>query len=159
TGRWVRLDVLGEADLDELYPILSDPAVYAQGYMMHRRPASLADARDVARSVFLAGQGESRRPRRRAEGPCGPGDPRQPAGWRGDAGGHLVADGGRSAQREHPPGLDTVRLTLVGRPGQRRVQTPAAGPLLRGLRVRPGQDPDRRAEHALAGRHRQARRP
>jgi hypothetical protein len=38
TGRWIRLDVLGEADLDELYPILSDPAVYAQGYTMHRRP-------------------------------------------------------------------------------------------------------------------------
>ena len=59
TGRWIRLDVLGEADLDELYPILSDPAVYAQGYTMHRRPASLADARDVARSVFLAGQGKA----------------------------------------------------------------------------------------------------
>ena len=59
TGRWIRLDVLGEADLDELYPILSDPAVYAQGYTMHRRPASLTDARDVARSVFLAGQGKA----------------------------------------------------------------------------------------------------
>lgn len=30
TGRWVRLDLLTEADLDEMYPILSDPAVYAQ---------------------------------------------------------------------------------------------------------------------------------
>ena len=59
TARWIRLDVLGEADLDELYPILGDPAVYAQGYLMHRRPASLADARDVARSVFLAGQGKA----------------------------------------------------------------------------------------------------
>ena len=37
-GRWVRLDALGEADLDELYPILADPAVYAHGYVMHRRP-------------------------------------------------------------------------------------------------------------------------
>lgn len=58
-GRWVRLDLLSEADIDEMYPILSDPAVYAQGYVMHRRPASLDDARDLARSVFLASQGEA----------------------------------------------------------------------------------------------------
>jgi hypothetical protein len=58
-GRWVRLDVLGQADIDEMYPILADPAVYAQGYVMHRRAASLADARDLARSVLLAGQGEA----------------------------------------------------------------------------------------------------
>ncbi len=58
-GRWVRLDVLGEADIDELYPILSDQAVYTQGYVMHRRPRSLADARGLVRSVFLAGQGKA----------------------------------------------------------------------------------------------------
>jgi N-acetyltransferase len=58
-GRWVRLDLLSEADLDGLYPILSDPAVYTHGYVMHHRPASLADARDLARSVFLAGQGDA----------------------------------------------------------------------------------------------------
>ena len=58
-GRWVRLDVLGGADIEELCPVLCDPAVYAQGYVMHRRPASLANARDVARSVFLAGQGQA----------------------------------------------------------------------------------------------------
>jgi RimJ/RimL family protein N-acetyltransferase len=58
-GRWVRLDLLGEADIDELYPILSDPVVYTQGYVMHRRPVSRDDARDLARSVFLAGQGEA----------------------------------------------------------------------------------------------------
>ena len=58
TGRWIRLDVLGEADLDELYPILSDPAVYAQGYTMHRRPASLADARDVARTDSWQARGQ-----------------------------------------------------------------------------------------------------
>jgi RimJ/RimL family protein N-acetyltransferase len=58
-GRWVRLDALGEADIDELYPILSDQAVYAQGYVMHRCPGSLADARDLVRSVFLAGQGKA----------------------------------------------------------------------------------------------------
>jgi len=58
-GRWVRLDLLTEADLDEMYPILSDPAVYAHGYGMHHRPTSLDDARDLARSVFLARQGQA----------------------------------------------------------------------------------------------------
>ena len=58
-GRWVRLDLLSEADIDELCPILSDPVVYTQGYVMHRRPASQGDARDLARSVFLAAQGEA----------------------------------------------------------------------------------------------------
>jgi RimJ/RimL family protein N-acetyltransferase len=58
-GRWVRLDVLTEADTDEMYPILTDPAIYAQGYVMHRRPASLDDARDLVRSRFLATPGEA----------------------------------------------------------------------------------------------------
>jgi RimJ/RimL family protein N-acetyltransferase len=58
-GRWVRLDLLSEADLDEMYPILTDPAVYADGYVMHHRPASLDDARELARAVFLAHQGEA----------------------------------------------------------------------------------------------------
>jgi N-acetyltransferase len=58
-GRWVRLDLLTEADADEMYPLLSDPAVYEQGYVMHRRPQSLEDARDLVRSVFLAGQGQA----------------------------------------------------------------------------------------------------
>jgi len=57
-GRWVRLDLLTEADLGEMYPILSDPAVYAHGYVMHHRPTSLDDARDLARSMFLAEQGQ-----------------------------------------------------------------------------------------------------
>ncbi|HEY2126787.1 MAG TPA: GNAT family protein [Streptosporangiaceae bacterium] len=56
-GRWVRLDLLGEPDLDEMYPILADPAVYGHGYVMHHRPGSVADARDLVRSVFLAQQG------------------------------------------------------------------------------------------------------
>jgi RimJ/RimL family protein N-acetyltransferase len=56
-GRWVRLDLLGEADVDEMYPILSDPAVYTHGYVMHHRPTSLDDARHLARSRFLASQG------------------------------------------------------------------------------------------------------
>jgi RimJ/RimL family protein N-acetyltransferase len=58
-GRWVRLEILSEADLDEMYPILSDPVVYAHGHIMHHRPASLADARDLARRVLLAGQGNA----------------------------------------------------------------------------------------------------
>jgi N-acetyltransferase len=58
-GRWVRLTVLTEADIDELYPILTDPAVYTQGYVMHRRPVTLDDARDLVRAVFLRGQGET----------------------------------------------------------------------------------------------------
>lgn len=52
-GRHLRLEPLREADLDELYPLLADPEVYAQGYVMHRRPASVADARDLVRERFL----------------------------------------------------------------------------------------------------------
>jgi N-acetyltransferase len=58
-GGWIRLDALREADIDEMYPILSDPAVYAHGYVMHHRPESRPDARKLARSVFLAGQGQA----------------------------------------------------------------------------------------------------
>ena len=57
TGRHLRLDLLSEADLDEMFPILADPAVYAQGYVMHRRAVSLQDARDLARERFLAAAG------------------------------------------------------------------------------------------------------
>jgi RimJ/RimL family protein N-acetyltransferase len=56
-GQDVRLDVLTEADLPELYPLLADPEVYAAGYVMHRRPSSVADAVALARERFLAGQG------------------------------------------------------------------------------------------------------
>lgn len=56
-GRHVRLEVLTEADLGELYPLLADPEIYTSGYVMHRRPASLEDARSVARERFLALQG------------------------------------------------------------------------------------------------------
>jgi hypothetical protein len=58
-GRHVRLDLLADADLDEMYPLLSDPEVYASGYVMHRRPTSLADARELARERFLALQGRA----------------------------------------------------------------------------------------------------
>jgi RimJ/RimL family protein N-acetyltransferase len=56
-GRFVRLDVLTETDLPELSPLLADPAVYASGYVMHRRPTSLEDGVQLARERFLRGQG------------------------------------------------------------------------------------------------------
>jgi N-acetyltransferase len=58
-GRSVRLDVLTEADLPELFPLLADPEIYANGYVMHRRPTSVADAVDLARERFMAGQGQA----------------------------------------------------------------------------------------------------
>jgi N-acetyltransferase len=57
TGRYVRLDLLTESDADALYPLLADPELYASGYVKHRRPSSVADARDLVRERFLAGQG------------------------------------------------------------------------------------------------------
>ena len=59
TGRWLRLDLLGEADLGDLYPVLADPEVYRQGYVMHHRPESPDDAADLARRLFLRGQGQA----------------------------------------------------------------------------------------------------
>jgi RimJ/RimL family protein N-acetyltransferase len=59
TGRWLRLDLLREGDLGELYPILADPEVYRQGYVMHHRPESPDDAAGLARWAFLAGQGQA----------------------------------------------------------------------------------------------------
>ena len=58
-GRFVRLDLLTEADLPELFPVLADPEIYANGYVMHRRPTSAADAVDLARERFMAGQGQA----------------------------------------------------------------------------------------------------
>jgi RimJ/RimL family protein N-acetyltransferase len=58
-GRFVRLDVLTEADLPELYPVLADPEIYARGYVMHRRPTSLEDAVELAGERFLPGQGRA----------------------------------------------------------------------------------------------------
>ncbi|UOY00995.1 GNAT family N-acetyltransferase [Blastococcus sp. PRF04-17] len=58
-GRFVRLDLLTEADLPELFPLLADPAVYASGYVVHRRPTSLEDGVQLARERFLRGQGQA----------------------------------------------------------------------------------------------------
>lgn len=57
-GDWLRLDPLTEADIEALFPILADPEVYAHGYVMHRPPATLAEASDLVRRRFLNGQGE-----------------------------------------------------------------------------------------------------
>ena len=58
-GDVVRLDVLTDADLPELFPLLSDPELYASGYVMHRRPVSVSDAVTLARDRFMAGQGQA----------------------------------------------------------------------------------------------------
>jgi RimJ/RimL family protein N-acetyltransferase len=59
TGRWLRLDLLREDDLDELYPVLADPEVYRQGYVMHHRPDSPEDSAELARQKFLVDQGQA----------------------------------------------------------------------------------------------------
>ncbi len=56
-GRYVRLDPLRASDAAQLYPLLSDPALYTSGYVMHRRPTSLEEARALVLERFLAGQG------------------------------------------------------------------------------------------------------
>jgi RimJ/RimL family protein N-acetyltransferase len=53
-GAGVRLELLGDDAVDELYPLLSDPEVYADGYVMHRRPVSEEDSRALVTSRFLA---------------------------------------------------------------------------------------------------------
>jgi N-acetyltransferase len=53
-GRWVRLELLADDAINELYPLLSDPDVYADGYVMHRRPVSVEDSRTLVTSRFLA---------------------------------------------------------------------------------------------------------
>ncbi|MCW2606278.1 MAG: acetyltransferase including N-acetylase of ribosomal protein-like protein [Frankiales bacterium] len=57
-GDVVRLDLLTEADLPALAPLLADPVVYASGYVMHRRPTTPEDGVAVARERFLAQQGQ-----------------------------------------------------------------------------------------------------
>jgi N-acetyltransferase len=58
-GTWVRLELLGGGDIDELGQLLLDPELYKHGYVMHRCPVTSADSRELARSVFLGGQGLS----------------------------------------------------------------------------------------------------
>jgi RimJ/RimL family protein N-acetyltransferase len=49
----VRLELLADDAVDELFPLLSDPQVYADGYVMHRRPVSVEDSRELVTSRFL----------------------------------------------------------------------------------------------------------
>lgn len=58
-GRYVRLDLLGPDDVEELYPLLADPVLYASGYVMHRRPTSLEDAAVLVDQRHLSGQGQA----------------------------------------------------------------------------------------------------
>jgi len=52
-GRHVRLDPFVEADVDDLAEILTDPALYGAGYVIHRQPADLDDAQVLARQRCL----------------------------------------------------------------------------------------------------------
>lgn len=53
----MRLDLLTEQDLPDLAPMLMDERVYADGYVMHRRPTTSADGVTLAAELFMAGQG------------------------------------------------------------------------------------------------------
>ncbi len=53
SGRFVRLGPVVEADLPALAAILTDPAVYRHGYVMHHRPASADEALEMARVLYL----------------------------------------------------------------------------------------------------------
>ena len=53
------LSLLTEDDIPELYPLLADPTIYSAGYVMHRSPTSVDDARALVHERFLAGQGKS----------------------------------------------------------------------------------------------------
>lgn len=60
TGRWVRLDPIGDADFGELGALLVDPRLYEHGYVMHRRPSSPDDATELARATFGGSGGKVR---------------------------------------------------------------------------------------------------
>src|SRR4029078_5316691 len=49
----VVLELLADGAIDELYPLLSDPQVYADGYVMHRRPVSVEDSRALVAARFV----------------------------------------------------------------------------------------------------------
>jgi RimJ/RimL family protein N-acetyltransferase len=51
-GKWVRLDLLGESDVDEMFPLLDDPEVYAHGYIQGR-PTTAEDSRALVTRLFL----------------------------------------------------------------------------------------------------------
>jgi RimJ/RimL family protein N-acetyltransferase len=58
-GGQVRLDVLVESDVEEMSALLGDPGVYANGYVMHRRPTTAEDSRALTTSLFLRRPGRT----------------------------------------------------------------------------------------------------
>ena len=52
-GEQVRLDLLRDADVEELSAVLRDPDLYTHGYVMHRRPTSADDSRALVNAQFL----------------------------------------------------------------------------------------------------------
>ena len=108
-GESVRLDPLTEADVPELFPLLADPALYASGYLMHRRPVSVEDALALARERFLP-----------SAAPDGRGDGRTAYAVRLATDGGLGAAGtlvGTSALLEAHLGNESIHLgsTIYGR--------------------------------------------
>lgn len=64
-GRQVRLSLVTEDDLGELAAIVTDPAIYSAGFVMRRRPTTMAEALAAARTQYLDvpsfdGQGHGR---------------------------------------------------------------------------------------------------
>jgi len=100
-GSWVRVELLRDDAVDDLLPLLSDPDVYADGYVMHRRPASVGEGRALVRSRFLVEGRTVYAIRLVADGPLG-------------AAGTLV---GTSSLLEADPANESIHLgaTLYGR--------------------------------------------
>ena len=101
-GAWVRLELLRDDAVDELFPLISDPEVYADGYVMHRRPVSVDDSRALVSSRFLVEGRTVYAIRLVADGPLG-------------AAGTLV---GTSSLLEADPVNESIHLgaMLYGRP-------------------------------------------
>lgn len=59
-GTCVRLDPLTGDDVDELAALLADPRLYAEGYVMHRRPSSPGDGRALVGERFAPGSRDPR---------------------------------------------------------------------------------------------------
>ena len=49
TGPHLRLTPFAASDAEDLAPLLADPALYAAGYVIHRRPRDPDDALALAR--------------------------------------------------------------------------------------------------------------
>ena len=58
-GERVRLDVLDESDVEDMFALIGDPDVYANGYVMHRRPTTVEDASALVTKTFLGRPGRT----------------------------------------------------------------------------------------------------